>query len=238
MIKTNTPLERLNLQNVSWNQKRLIRQHIIRYNFCLDLIKNKTVFDIACGTGYGSYLIAISGAKKVIGIDNNPETILNAKKAHKRKNLKYILADAAHVPFKKNCADVVISFETIEHLQRPEDFISEVVRLLKPKGLLLLSTPNRKLSYQDNPYHVKEYDLNELNTILTIFNEKRFFGQRKVNIKIFGIYKFFYNIIKKIPLIGFIKIFFRYRPWESLTIVPFKKVKNTNYAYFIIECRK
>lgn len=136
-------------------------EHLNRYLFVCHTIplKGKSVLDIASGTGYGSNLIADS-ASQVYGIDISKEAVDYATLHYKKDNISFLQGDCRAIPLSDHCVDIAVSFETIEHTIYQEEFFSEIVRVLKPDGVLVMSSPNKKL-YTDipgfaNPYHVKE----------------------------------------------------------------------------------
>jgi Methylase involved in ubiquinone/menaquinone biosynthesis len=144
-------------------------EHMHRYAIANELINNKKVLDIACGEGYGSNLMAVN-ATYVTGIDINEEIITKAREKYKRPNLEFLQGNAEKLPFDDNSFDIVVSFETIEHLENHQALFSEIKRVLKPDGILIISTPN-KLFYSDkngyvNPFHKKELYLNEFKELL------------------------------------------------------------------------
>ncbi|MEQ7050306.1 glycosyltransferase [Paenibacillaceae sp. P-4] len=159
-------------------------EHLQRYSTIVELVKGKRVLDAACGEGYGSYLLA-STADKVVGIDIDENSIIEASQKYKQKNLIYMVSSIDSMPFELDSFDVVISFETIEHVDEhvQHEFLKEIKRVLVPEGLLIISTPNKEL-YSDkynynNQYHVKEFYKNEFKEFLgTYFNEMRLFSQR------------------------------------------------------------
>ncbi len=138
-------------------------EHWHRYVFTQQFIADKIVLDVACGEGYGSFYMA-AFAKEVIGVDISEEAVTHAAGAYKKDNLRFIQSNAAAIPLSENgIADVVVSFETIEHLDETHQhrFLTEIKRLLKPDGILLISTPD-KLLYTDipgykNQYHIREF---------------------------------------------------------------------------------
>lgn len=139
-------------------------EHLHRYHAATRLVKNKTVLDLACGEGYGSVLLATHAAH-VTGADIDQETIdwATAKYLPSHSNLGFTQASATAIPFADNSFDVIISFETIEHLDEAmqEQFMQEIKRVLRPGGLLVMSTPDKK-NYTDryehhNPFHLKEF---------------------------------------------------------------------------------
>lgn len=140
-------------------------EHLARYKAALSVVKGKTVLDIACGTGYGSQLLATE-AKHVIGMDVSKDAVAYAKKHYATKNVDYRVGDALKIPLEDHSVDVVISLETIEHLPTPEVFVKEVKRILKPGGVFVVSTPNDDEFTEGNIYHVHEFDFKELDGLI------------------------------------------------------------------------
>lgn len=142
-----------------------VTEHVHRYVMAQQLVKNTVVLDAACGTGYGSGILA-EHAKKVYGIDISREAVSYAQTHYARENIDFLQMSIEHLDFPDAFFDVVVSFETIEHVDREvqKHFLSEIKRCLKPDGLLLMTTPNDELYRQmtrgsyDNPYHVAEFD--------------------------------------------------------------------------------
>lgn len=146
-------------------------EHTQRYNMLNQLVENKSVLDAACGEGYGSFLLSNSAAK-VIGIDIDSETINHAKKRYVKDNLDYFVTSIDHMPFPDHSFDIIVSFETLEHVdeQMQLAFLKEVQRLLKENGTFIISTPNKKY-YSDqrgysNNFHVKELYKEEFSELL------------------------------------------------------------------------
>lgn len=146
---------------------KLEMEHIQRYRMAKLLTENKTVLDAACGEGYGSALLA-ENAKQVIGVDISEESISHARYRYSDKeNLQFEVKDISHLNgVETGSMDVVVSFETIEHISKDtqKKFLKEIKRVLKKDGLLIMSTPNKKI-YSDmfdyhNEYHVHEFDQN------------------------------------------------------------------------------
>lgn len=134
-------------------------EHMHRYAIACHVAKGKKVLDIACGEGYGANLLA-QAAIEVTGADINQETIAAARKKYGRSNLKFETASTLALPFPDASFDMVVSFETLEHLEEQQQMIAELKRVLRSGGLLIISTPDKK-NYTDktghlNPFHVKE----------------------------------------------------------------------------------
>ncbi len=138
-------------------------EHVHRYLFARQFVEGRDVLDIACGEGYGSDLM--SGlAKSVIGVDIDEETIARARQVHTASDLRFETGSCLAIPLEDDSVDVIVSFETIEHIAEHEAFITEARRVLRPGGLMLISTPdpdNYLQDEEDNVFHVKELRRNE-----------------------------------------------------------------------------
>jgi ubiquinone/menaquinone biosynthesis C-methylase UbiE len=177
-MKKNWTGERL--ETFIYNENTL--EHLHRYAIAMQLVKGKQVMDIACGEGYGSNLLAQQAAQ-VTGVDISGDAVEAAKKKYKRPNLNFLEGSAAKIPAADNSLDVVVSFETIEHHDQHEEMLSEIKRVLRKDGLLIISTPD-KANYTDkrnfqNEHHVKELYQDEFRQLITkYFSQSRFFFQR------------------------------------------------------------
>lgn len=136
-------------------------EHMVRYQSILPLVKNKVVLDIASGSGYGSAHLSRT-AKHVYGVDISREAIQYAQKNYGSKLIDFMVGDGVKIPLKDNSVDVVVTFETIEHIEKYDQFMKEVKRVLKDKGLLILSTPNDKEYTEENHFHIHEFEQKEL----------------------------------------------------------------------------
>lgn len=130
--------------------------HLQRYRWAAPRVEGTRVLDAACGVGYGSAILAEGGACQVLGVDLDPASVTTARERHGSDRVRFEVADltAAAGPLAESGAwDTVVSFETIEHLERPLAFLRRVHALLRPGGRLLLSAPVRERP-GDNPYHL------------------------------------------------------------------------------------
>jgi SAM-dependent methyltransferase len=137
------------------------QDHLRRYQWALPQITGR-VLDVACGTGYGSELM--SARAEVVGIDNEPLAVEAARSRVRGGSFK--VANVPPIPEPDHSFDAVVAFETIEHIDDDLEFVREIRRLLKPSGLLLLSTPNKAVTSPNGPpanrWHVREYLLPDL----------------------------------------------------------------------------
>lgn len=140
-------------------------EHLTRYESVVDLVKNKTVLDIASGSGYGSYILA-EKAVKVYGVDINQESITYAKRNYARSNIEFLRGSGEVIPLNDHSVDAVISFETIEHIKNYKKFLHEIKRVLQPGGLFVISTPNDIAFPEDNRFHLHEFKYKELDSLL------------------------------------------------------------------------
>jgi len=159
-------------------------EHLHRYAMACERARGKVVLDIACGEGYGAAMLA-EVARNVIGVDISEDAVLHASRKYRRSNLEYKLGSCAKIPLDTDSVDLIVSFETIEHHDQHEDMMKEFVRVLRPSGELVISSPD-KYEYSDvpeycNPYHIKELYRNEFKELLSdSFKNIRIYGQRIV----------------------------------------------------------
>jgi 2-polyprenyl-3-methyl-5-hydroxy-6-metoxy-1,4-benzoquinol methylase len=119
------------------------------------------VLDVACGVGFGVRMMTVYGAR-VTGVDRDEESILCARAVRADGGGDYVVADATRMPFEDGAFNVVVSFETIEHVPA-QPFLAEIDRVLAKGGVLLLSTPQNRLGHVPFlPSHNREFSLDEL----------------------------------------------------------------------------
>lgn len=180
--------------HLPWTGERLVTQlsdsvitieHLHRYALALEYIRGKIVLDIASGEGYGSNLLG-NVAAEVIGVDISKETVDFASKKYERNNLKFRVGSADNIPVPSNSIDVVVSFETLEHHDKHDEMMMEIKRVLKPEGLLIISTPDKLLHSMRDPsnhFHIKEITSDEFKDLIakyfdsyTMMEQKMVFG--------------------------------------------------------------
>ena len=147
----------------------MVYEHWHRYLLAQKYVTGKRVLDAASGEGYGASLLA-KAAVSVVGVDISPEATRHATHRYAGNNLCFVTASVAKIPLPDASFDVIVSFETIEHMTEHVAFMQEIERLLAPGGMLIISSPNRpeytdKTGYH-NEFHVKELDRGELKMLL------------------------------------------------------------------------
>ena len=150
-------------------EREIWYEHYHRYAFAKRLVTDKRVLDVASGEGYGSHILA-QNAQSVIGVDIDKISVEHASKKYKKDNLNYIESSCLCLPIENDSIDVVVSFETLEHLAEHKEMLAEFDRILKTDGFLVISTPD-KYHYSDatgfnNEFHVKELYQHEFKALL------------------------------------------------------------------------
>jgi O-antigen biosynthesis protein len=150
----------------------LALEHYHRYCLASRFVDKKRVLDIACGEGYGSAFLA-KWANEVVGIDSDSATIDHAREKYSSmRNLSFEVGNCCDIRETQGKFDAIVSFETIEHLERNDQskFLENVRRSLKPDGLFIVSSPERE-EYTaafpaKNQFHKHEMTLFELREFL------------------------------------------------------------------------
>lgn len=144
------------------------RRHEITYARLLDRCAGKTVLEAGSGEGYGADMIA-SVATKVTGVDYDTGAVEHVRARYPR--VEMIQGNLAALPLPDASVDVVVNFQVIEHLWDQGQFLRECLRVLRPGGELLISTPNR-ITFSPgrdtplNPFHTRELNAAELTELL------------------------------------------------------------------------
>jgi len=159
-------------------------EHWHRYAAVAAIVAGKRVLDAASGEGYGSNLLAHAAAH-VIGVDVSPDAVAYARQRYARPNLHFVAGSVTALPLATGSVDVVVSFETIEHLTAQAEMLAEFRRVLAADGVLVVSSPNRPVyneaGGEANHFHVRELDRDELAALLVPdFPRQAWYAQRVV----------------------------------------------------------
>jgi SAM-dependent methyltransferase len=146
---------------------RLIEvEHVSRYLWAAQAARERLVLDAGCGTAYGSRLLAAGGAREVVGVDI-AAAVLEIVAPTMPDSVRLQAEDLRELSFDDDTFELVVCFEVIEHFQTPLAVLDELVRVLAPGGLLLISSPNRGVYPAGNPHHFHEFEPGELELALT-----------------------------------------------------------------------
>ncbi len=144
------------------------RRHEVVYRRLVGHCAGRDVLEAGCGEGYGADLIA-DVARSVVGLDYDEVTVAHVRARYPRVDARH--GNLAALPLPDGSVDVVVNFQVIEHLWDQPRFVAECVRVLRPGGLLLMSTPNR-ITFSPgrdtpvNPFHTRELNAAELTALL------------------------------------------------------------------------
>lgn len=128
------------LQNVGDMALKARAKNIVRG---LDLKDGDTILDIGCGNGYYLYLLKSLGLRlTLVGVDNDENALRSARQVLGNERIKIVKGDANKLPFKNEIFDKVLISEVIEHVDDEKRVLSEIFRVLKPKGIMVLTTCN------------------------------------------------------------------------------------------------
>jgi SAM-dependent methyltransferase len=145
------------------------RRHEVVYQQLADRCAGRDVLEAGSGEGYGADLIA-GVARRVVGLDYDESAVAHVKARYPRVDMRQ--GNLAELPFEAGTFDVVVNFQVIEHLWDQGQFVAECARVLRPSGVLLMSTPNR-ITFSPgrdtpiNPFHTRELNAAELTELLT-----------------------------------------------------------------------
>lgn len=144
----------------------IYQRHLVAYNTAKTLIKGK-VLEVGCGEGYGVDILA-PHADEYMAIDKFQSNL--DKYINKHPNVQFKQMSVPPLPFPDNYFDSLVTFQVIEHIEDDAAMIKEMARVLKPGGIMVMTTPNIKMSLTRNPWHVREYTVGELRRL----NERYF----------------------------------------------------------------
>jgi SAM-dependent methyltransferase len=166
---SDTPPERAVIPNIDARSGEHLPD-LERYRFCFPMAADCVVLDLACGTGYGSLMLATQGrARVVIAADRSREALAQTRILTEDSRVRPIRVNANALPLASGSIDLVVSMETFEHVEAPEIYLKELRRVLRDGGTAVISTPRNEGEGRlrpANPYHVREYSATEFESLL------------------------------------------------------------------------
>lgn len=135
------------------------QQSLAAYEFAMRYAGGTSVLDVASGEGYGTSLLGATAAH-VVGIDYNKRAVTQAQKKYSSTAVSFVHSNLFNAPNTLHGAtfDVVCCFQTIEHVNDHDAFLTALLAMAKPGGILIISTPNARVFPSFNPYHLHELD--------------------------------------------------------------------------------
>lgn len=243
-----------------------VHDHLDRYRFAQELLQaNLICLDAACGSGYGTSMLG-SKVKKAIGLDCSEHAVQYAMRNYGGPNVDYVRADLNRpLPLDDGCVGAIISFETLEHVLNQAGMLGEFRRILRDDGLLIISTPNRRLrealNTPPNLYHIKELTESEFFDMLahSSFEVRGLFGQwhyspgprlvsagksvvRKLafsirdSLKHSGVFQFFRRVSRHTGLTRLLYGFLAESAYRRIT--PIRLAEVSSYSTLIAICAK
>ena len=160
-----------------WPENYWFRRHEVVYRALAaqPALTSGPVLEAGSGEGYGVQLLRRGGAEHVVALDYDQDALRHARHAYPGDVTgRAVRTNLTALPLADGCAAAITCLQVIEHLWTPEQFLSECERVLRPGGLLAVSTPNR-LTFSPglgrgqkppNPYHWREFDAEELHDLI------------------------------------------------------------------------
>ena len=148
--------------------------HVGRYALALPFAAGRRVLDVACGEGYGSWLLTESGAAEVVGVDISSDAILKARATFRADRLRFETSAGESLPQILPLAhfDLIVSLETIEHVADPEAFLLALRQVATPDAIFVFTCPNDHWYYRDgrgNPHHLRRLTFDQFKSLTTEF---------------------------------------------------------------------
>jgi len=146
-----------------WHENYWFRRHEVVYLRLTELVAGKDVLEAGCGEGYGAHLLA-ARAKSLHAVDYDDYATGHVRKAY--PEVPVLRGNLVQLPYADSSFDVVVGLQTIEHLWNQEAFLGECLRVLRPGGRIVISTPNTLTFPPGNIYHPKELAPEELRDLI------------------------------------------------------------------------
>ena len=140
-------------------------EHEARFRLAAALAPGRRVLDAGCGLGAGAAACLRAGASSVDAIDSSAQAVGQARLRHPA-GVSFVVGDIRRLPYADASFELAVCFETIEHVEEHEQVLDELERVLAPGGVLLISSPNRGVYPDGNPWHVRELTSEELGVAL------------------------------------------------------------------------
>jgi 2-polyprenyl-3-methyl-5-hydroxy-6-metoxy-1,4-benzoquinol methylase len=141
-------------------------EHRGRYSWAAQVVAGQSVLDAGCGTGYGLEILNQAGAAELTGVDIDPVAVEEASRRAAPLEAAVAHHDLHALEFADDSFDLAVCFETIEHLRSPRQGIAELRRVVRPGGVLIVSSPNPDVYPSGNDHHLHELRPDELRSLI------------------------------------------------------------------------
>ncbi|MGC1852017.1 MAG: class I SAM-dependent methyltransferase [Solirubrobacterales bacterium] len=166
-------------------------ERLARYRWAARVIDGGRVLDAGCGTGWGTASLA-RVATRAVGVDYSPPAILEARETHGQV-AEFHDGDLRSLPFEDGAFDDVVCFETLGHVAEVDKVLDELRRVLRPGGLLLISSANRRVYPTGNPLHLRERTTGEF---------ERELSSRFAHVAIYGQQTYFASLLASMEMLA------------------------------------
>ncbi len=165
---------------------QVVYEHMHRYLWAATVVAGRRVLDLGSGEGFGASILSAGEETEVVGIDIDERTVEHAQLNWAGPRTSFKVGNVLDLSeFEDGSFGAVVAFEVIEHVDEQERVLAEVARVLADDGVLIISTPDRRL-YSDatgqvNPYHRHELTYEEFSALLEgPFPHVAVWGQRTI----------------------------------------------------------
>lgn len=199
--------------------QRLYKAYVIAENYI-----NGDVLEVGCGQGRGLELL-IPRSKSYTAVDKIEPVVQQLQQKFPQATFRSMNIPPLH-GLADNSFDTVISFQVIEHIKQDALFLKEIHRVLRPGGLAMITTPNRKMSLTRNPWHIREYLSEELHSLAAgIFSSVEMKGISG-NAKVMAYYEQNKKSVEKITRLDVLNL--QYRLPAALLRMPYELLNRWN----------
>jgi 2-polyprenyl-3-methyl-5-hydroxy-6-metoxy-1,4-benzoquinol methylase len=147
------------------SEKPIRERQMAAYRKALEFIEGRRLLEIGCGEGIGTSILAGTAAS-VLAIDYSDEALGFAREKYGADNIEFRKMRVPPMDIPDASIEAVVCFQMIEHLEEPEELVSEIGRALRADGVCLLATVNKEETISENPYHLREFTASEMLALL------------------------------------------------------------------------
>lgn len=202
----------------------VFQRSLLAYHHAAAMVEGD-ILEVGTGSGYGVKVLAPK-ATRFITLDK-----FQTQDICQYDNTEYYQMNVPPIQFDGNSFDYVVSFQVIEHIEQDMEFVREVARVLRPGGKFIVTTPNAPMSLTRNPWHVREYNVDELRSLLECnFSKVEAFGVVG-NDKIMEYYRKNRRSVRRITRFDILKLQYRLPRW--MLRIPYDILNRLNRKWLL-----